>query len=214
MIIGSLPFIWAMWWIYPLSKWVYYRMAGRAAPVVTDWLTESSAHVYRWAGYKAAKAALDNVLQVPYVSSLNQRNMAMIRDCLEELKGFLMEGVLTEQFVTDNIGALIDCMRKCNVALRWRMLHRRTTYKKFYEMIVVSKEESKEVTNHPFFCLHVSTRLWLAGRRGYRWIGQLTYLAPDHDLALESGQWHFSGDHHYFIPAGKQKSKGQRGHVS
>lgn len=93
---------------------------------------------YRWAGYKAAKTALDNVLQVPYVANLNQRNMSMIRECIEELKSFLMEGVLTEQFVTDNINPLIDCMRKCNVALRWRMLHRRTTNKKFHEMIVVS----------------------------------------------------------------------------
>lgn len=90
-----------------------------------------------WAGYRAAKAALDNVLQPHFVSKLNMKNMKLIEEALDDVKRYLVEGILTEQFVIDNIQLLIDCMRKCNVALRWRMLHRRTTNKKFYDIIVV-----------------------------------------------------------------------------
>lgn len=78
------------------------------------------------------------VWQPSYVSTLNARNVKLVSECVEETRQFLVEGVMTEQFVTDNVNPLIDCMRRCNVALRWRMLHRRTTNKKFHDVIVVS----------------------------------------------------------------------------
>ena len=36
---------------------------------------------------------------------------------------FLKEGFLTEEYVLDNIPKLMNCIRDCNVTLRWVLLH-------------------------------------------------------------------------------------------
>ena len=78
-----------------------------------------------WAHYPAAKAALDNVINVQFVKSLNEKNMALLSSTLDELKVFLNEGVLQQDYVLDHMTELINCVRSCNVSLRWRLLHRR-----------------------------------------------------------------------------------------
>mmetsp|Transcript_24845 Transcript_24845/g.36645 ORF Transcript_24845/g.36645 Transcript_24845/m.36645 type:complete len:1170 (+) Transcript_24845:53-3562(+) len=79
-----------------------------------------------WAPYPAAKAALDNVLTSSFVQQLNDANTRMCRTALEDLKKFLVEGVLTQEYLLDNMNLLMNCMRGCNVSLRWRLMHRRT----------------------------------------------------------------------------------------
>lgn len=39
------------------------------------------------------------------------------------LAKFLKEGILSDDYVLDNPGKLMNTMRKCNVTLRWLMLH-------------------------------------------------------------------------------------------
>ena len=36
---------------------------------------------------------------------------------------YLKEGALTEEYVLDHIPKLMNCLRDCNVTLRWLMLH-------------------------------------------------------------------------------------------
>ena len=36
---------------------------------------------------------------------------------------YLREGVLVEEFILDSIPKLMNCLRDCNVTLRWLMLH-------------------------------------------------------------------------------------------
>lgn len=86
-----------------------------------------------WAPYPAARTALQNTINVSFVRQLNLRNEVLITKCNEELKDFLKEGVLLEDYFLDNIASLMKCVRACNVALRWRLMHRRCqneTYKK------------------------------------------------------------------------------------
>ena len=78
-----------------------------------------------WAPYPAARAALGNVLSVANAGALASANDATITSCLARLKTYLTEGVLTEQFLLDNLRPLLDCVRDANAALRWRLLHRR-----------------------------------------------------------------------------------------
>lgn len=33
---------------------------------------------------------------------------------------------MSEEFVTENLGSLMSCVRDSNVSLRWLMLHRKT----------------------------------------------------------------------------------------
>jgi hypothetical protein len=115
---------------------------------------------------------------VQHVSTLATRNGRLITDCIGEVKGYLVEGIMTEQFVTDNINALIDCARRCNVALRWRMLHRRTSNRKFYDLIVVRDSKLHNITLHMY-----SNR---TGRSSWGWLAAADeWHEPrrDHDAA-------------------------------
>ena len=46
-----------------------------------------------------------------------------IPKCLAVLKQLLTEGVLTEQYVLDNIPKLLNTLRDCNTTLRWYVVH-------------------------------------------------------------------------------------------
>jgi WASH complex subunit strumpellin len=86
-----------------------------------------------WGGYPAASSALENVLSVSKIQILNDRNANLTDRCLHDLKRYLKEGVLQRDFLLDNMKALIDCVRSCNIAIRWRILHHRCrndTYRK------------------------------------------------------------------------------------
>lgn len=93
-----------------------------------------------WSNFSAASAALANILTPSVVQKLHISNADMFRSCMVSLKNFLLEGLLTDQYVLDNTSALLKCLRECNVAVRWRMMHRRTRERKFYE--IVCKEEA------------------------------------------------------------------------
>ncbi len=47
----------------------------------------------------------------------------------EEIKGYLVEGILTEEFVINKINKLLICLRESNIAVRWLILHRTTNNK-------------------------------------------------------------------------------------
>ena len=49
------------------------------------------------------------------------------------------------QAVVDNIQSLLGCLRRCNTTLRWLLLHRRTTNKKFRELIVTEDPRSEDI---------------------------------------------------------------------
>ena len=40
-----------------------------------------------------------------------------------QVEQYLKEGTLVEDYVLDNVGRLMGCLRECNVALRWVILH-------------------------------------------------------------------------------------------
>lgn len=79
-----------------------------------------------WAPYPAAKAALENVLTASSVKNLQDSNAALAAKCFDDLKGYLREGVLQQDYLLDHVKPLLNTARKCNIALRWRLLHRRT----------------------------------------------------------------------------------------
>ena len=91
-----------------------------------------------WANYPAAKAALDNVINMQFVKQLNDKNMALMQATLDELKVFLNEGVLQQDYVLDHLTALMNCVRSCNVSLRWRLLHRRCSSEALRKLIAES----------------------------------------------------------------------------
>ncbi|CAI5779011.1 WASH complex subunit 5 [Podarcis lilfordi] len=76
-----------------------------------------------WEPYKAAKMALNYTLDLSNVKEQAGRCAAVRERVHTQVQQFLKEGCLREEMVLDNIPKLLNCLRDCNVAIRWMMLH-------------------------------------------------------------------------------------------
>jgi len=96
-----------------------------------------------WEPYKAAKQALKNTMEKSNVIEIMKEHAAKMPNLLSNLKEYLTDGVLIEDYVMDNIQKLMNSLRDFNGTLRWLMLHRYTVNPKIRETIVelVKKEK-------------------------------------------------------------------------
>ena len=62
-------------------------------------------------------------------------------DCYEKCTEYLAEGVMTDEYVTYNLGSMMNVMRDSNVALRWLILHRNTVHDKIKAVVHASSNE-------------------------------------------------------------------------
>ncbi|XP_061462563.1 WASH complex subunit 5 isoform X2 [Rhineura floridana] len=76
-----------------------------------------------WESYKAAKTALNYTLDLSNIKEQASRYAAVMERVHTQVQQFLKEGCLREELVLDNIPKLLNCLRDCNVAIRWLMLH-------------------------------------------------------------------------------------------
>lgn len=51
------------------------------------------------------------------------KNVFMLKNCFDRLKSYVVDGQLLEEFVLDNVKALLECLRDSNVTIRWLLLH-------------------------------------------------------------------------------------------
>lgn len=103
--------------------------------VITTYMGQVVDLTVEWCSYPAAKQALDNVITASSVKTLHDRNAALMGKCLETLKGYLKEGVLQQDYLLDHMNDLMNCVRECNIALRWRMLHRRCKSEQYRKIV-------------------------------------------------------------------------------
>uniref|UniRef100_A0A5F8HFV4 WASH complex subunit 5 n=1 Tax=Monodelphis domestica TaxID=13616 RepID=A0A5F8HFV4_MONDO len=76
-----------------------------------------------WEPYKAAKTALNNTLDLSNIKEQTNRYASVSERVHSQVQQFLKEGYLREELVLDNIPRLLNCLRDCNVTIRWLMLH-------------------------------------------------------------------------------------------
>uniref|UniRef100_A0A8C0DSY1 WASH complex subunit 5 n=1 Tax=Balaenoptera musculus TaxID=9771 RepID=A0A8C0DSY1_BALMU len=76
-----------------------------------------------WEPYKAAKTALNNTLDLSNVREQASRYATVSERAHAQAQQFLEEGCLREDRVLDSIPRLLNCLRGCNVTVRWLMLH-------------------------------------------------------------------------------------------
>lgn len=100
--------------------------------------------VVAWHSFKAASNAIAGTIAKETVSYHQSRMKACLAACNNDIAGFLREGVLTEQYVLDNIHAtLLPSIRDANVTLRWFILHmtRGQSGRRFFENFRKSYEQ-------------------------------------------------------------------------
>uniref|UniRef100_A0A3B3DM24 WASH complex subunit 5 n=1 Tax=Oryzias melastigma TaxID=30732 RepID=A0A3B3DM24_ORYME len=76
-----------------------------------------------WEPYKAAKTALNYTLDAANIKEQASRYAASMESLRPQVQQLLKEGFLREEIILDNIPKLLNCLRDCNVAIRWLMLH-------------------------------------------------------------------------------------------
>uniref|UniRef100_A0A8K9XJN1 WASH complex subunit 5 n=1 Tax=Oncorhynchus mykiss TaxID=8022 RepID=A0A8K9XJN1_ONCMY len=77
--------------------------------------------VEAWEPYKAAKIALNYTLDSANIREQSRYDSANIRE--PQIQQLLKEGFLREEIILDNVPKLLNCLRDCNVSIRWLMLH-------------------------------------------------------------------------------------------
>ncbi|KAK3754472.1 hypothetical protein QZH41_018991, partial [Actinostola sp. cb2023] len=79
--------------------------------------------VEAWEPYKAARTALNNTLDNSNIRTLATKRNVKVQELNAEVLNYLREGFLVEEYVLDHIPKLMNCLRDCNVTLRWLILH-------------------------------------------------------------------------------------------
>ena len=62
--------------------------------------------------------------------------------CFDRLKSYVVDGQLLEEYVLDNVKALLECLRDSNVTIRWLMLHNNCRSNAFRETIQKSYDKA------------------------------------------------------------------------
>ena len=99
-----------------------------------------------WKDFSAANSALDTNQKNVTIKDAVKDNIRKIKELDEKIKGYLNEGVMTEESVLNQIEVLLNIMRDSNVVLRFFILQRNTTKKSFRE-VFNSKLNNKDLIN-------------------------------------------------------------------
>ena len=145
--------------------------------VITTYMGQVVDLTVEWAHYPAAKSALDNVINASGVRGMHDRNAALIGKSLESLKGYLKEGVLQQDYLLDHMNELMNCVRECNIALRWRMLHRRCKFEAYRKIV------EAQVSPQTIIALLLNT-----SQLEYLLKGMLQQLLDEKDAAWTTGK--------------------------
>ena len=88
-----------------------------------------------WKDFREASSIIDSNIKSNYLKDEKNKKLGKILMLDNKIKEYLNEGVMTEEFVLKNIEKLLSIMREGNLILRWFILQRNITNKKFREAI-------------------------------------------------------------------------------
>jgi len=91
--------------------------------VITYYLGFTADLSQAWDPYKAARSAIQNTMQMANVTRTSQMHWDKLVVLEKELDAYLMDGVLTEDYIMDHLNKLLNSVRSCNVTIRWLLLH-------------------------------------------------------------------------------------------
>jgi WASH complex subunit strumpellin len=88
-----------------------------------------------WEPFPAAKKAVENNIYHANVKALAEKHSHMVKNCMDRLRSYVVDGQLLEEYVLDNVKALLECLRDSNVTVRWLMLHNNCKSKEFRDTV-------------------------------------------------------------------------------
>eukprot|EP00825_Cyclidium_porcatum_P009656 TRINITY_DN14930_c0_g1_i1.p1 TRINITY_DN14930_c0_g1~~TRINITY_DN14930_c0_g1_i1.p1 ORF type:complete len:608 (-),score=99.24 TRINITY_DN14930_c0_g1_i1:421-2244(-) len=88
-----------------------------------------------WQSYKAARAAMDNTFDLDLIQEFTNYHLQKLEECYNKCNEYLIEGVLTEEYILDKLTPIMNCIRDCNVTIRWLMLHRKSIHPKINQVV-------------------------------------------------------------------------------
>lgn len=88
-----------------------------------------------WDQFPAAKKAVENNIYLANIKTIADKNAFMVKNCFDRLKSYVVDGQLLEEYVLDNVKALLECLRDSNVTIRWLMLHNNCRSPQYSEVI-------------------------------------------------------------------------------
>lgn len=92
-----------------------------------------------WDPFKAAKTALHNTIEAENIKEIAGKHAKNLKKSLAKAQAVLKDvNQFSEQVLTKNITNMLNLLRRCNVTLRWFMLHTASTC--ILNFIAVSKE--------------------------------------------------------------------------
>jgi len=89
-----------------------------------------------WEPFPAAKRAIGNNIYESNVKSLADKNAAMLKNCFDRLRSYVVDGQLLEDYVLDHVKQLLECLRDSNVCIRWLLLHHNNCRSSAYREVV------------------------------------------------------------------------------
>ena len=99
-----------------------------------------------WKEFKEAHSALEFQMKSSALKDKKNNNLRKIKELDNKIKDYLNEGVMTEEYVLNNIEILLTIMRDSNIVLRWFILQRNITKKSLRELIN-DKLENNDLIN-------------------------------------------------------------------
>ena len=99
-----------------------------------------------WKDFKVAHSALDFNKKNGTMKDAINENVRKIKELDEKIKGYLNEGVMTEESVLNQIEVLLNIMRDSNVVLRFFLLQRNITKKSIRDLFN-NKLNNKDLIN-------------------------------------------------------------------
>lgn len=96
-----------------------------------------------WAPYPAARQALSNAITAGTVRQLQDQHLDRLSKTRSKLEEYLVEGVLTEDYVSSKVSQLVSVLREANTSIRWLLLQPTTLDSKI-QVVCNSSAKMKE----------------------------------------------------------------------
>lgn len=76
-----------------------------------------------WENFKAAKSALSNTCNTKIIKEISAKKGSSVRTLLNKTHQLIKQGILTDDFVLDNINKILNVLLNSNLVIRWLLLH-------------------------------------------------------------------------------------------